>query len=180
MDNYLLLPPCLELEQLSVRLGFTKTLFLNRDFIMISGTPKELLTQAQRAKQKGLQIIYFADEEKKLRFVLEKVPVNIIFGVEKLFAKDSLHYPKGGLDQVLCKIAAGKEKAVGFSFSELLNAVNLPQLLLRMKFNLKLCRKYGVKTVFSNFSRKKEEMRSAKDLEAVFRVFGQKRLSSAG
>ncbi|MEK6845408.1 MAG: hypothetical protein AABY26_01505, partial [Nanoarchaeota archaeon] len=118
MDNYLLFEATPEAEKLSKELGFTRALFLHRDLVVISGTPKELMAQAQRAKQKGLQVLYFAEEEKKMRFVLEKVPVDIILGMEKLFSKDSLHYPKSGLDQVLCKITAEREKAFGFSFSE--------------------------------------------------------------
>lgn len=170
MDNYLLLKPIPEIEELSKQLGFTKTLFLERDLMLISGSLAEMINKAKEAKRKKLLAVCEVEDEKKIRLVLEKVPVDIIMGMEKIFRKDSVHFPKSGLDQVLCKIAAEQGKAFGFSFSEILKAKDRPTLLRRVMFNLKLCQKYNVKVVFSNFSLDKWEMRSAKDLEAFQRI----------
>ncbi|MFH0701899.1 MAG: hypothetical protein V2A62_05700 [Candidatus Woesearchaeota archaeon] len=90
--------------------------------------------------------------------------------MEKIFHKDSPHYPKSGMDQVLAKLAAATGKVLGFSCSELLNAKDKSKLLHRMAFNMGLCKKYNVKIVFGNFSAVKEEMRSAADLEVIKRV----------
>ncbi len=173
MDNYLLLPPSLELEQLSARLGFAQTLFLNRDFVVVSGTPKDILIKTKEAKKKRLMVICRCNDEKILRFVLEKVPIDAVIGMESIFRKDSLHYPKSGLDHILSKIAFEQGKAIGFSFSDMLHAADRGKVLNRMKFNLKLCRKYKLRVIFSNFSSNRAEMRSAKDLEAVFRVLSK-------
>jgi RNase P/RNase MRP subunit p30 len=175
MDNYLLLSPSLEVEQLSARLGFAKTLFLGRDFVLVSGTPKDILIKTKEAKKKKLMVICRCNDEKILRFVLEKVPVDVILGMESIFRKDSLHYPKSGLDHILSKIAFEQGKAVGFSFSALLHAADAGKILNRMKFNLKLCRKYKLQVIFSNFSLAQAEIRSAKDLEAAFRVLSKRK-----
>jgi len=168
MENYLLLPPSLELEELSRGLGFNKTLFLDQDILLVKGNFKEILNQCKLAK--GKKTIYLAENEETLRLVVEKSPVDIIMGMEKIYSKDSLHYPKAGLNQVLGKIGAEKGKVFGFSFSEMLNSKNSSRLMHRMSFNLGVCKKYKVKVVFSNFSRSAQEMRSAADLEAVKRV----------
>ena len=47
----------------------------------------------------------------------------IVFGIEKIHPKDSLHYPKSGLDPVLCKIAADRGKIIGFSFKRRISGI---------------------------------------------------------
>ncbi|MFH0701900.1 MAG: hypothetical protein V2A62_05705 [Candidatus Woesearchaeota archaeon] len=43
MENYLLLPYTTEAEELSKSLGFSKTLFLGRDLVIVKGNPREIL-----------------------------------------------------------------------------------------------------------------------------------------
>lgn len=168
--NYLLMPARTADEQLSVELGFPKTLFLGRDFVEIEGKPKDILTKSAAAKNKKCFSIYKPTSSEMLRFAVEKTPINIIYGLESIHTKDSLHYPRSGLDQVLCKIIKEQEKSVGFSFAEILHSTQRSHLLTRIAFNLKLCRKYKINVIFSNFSREKMEMRSAKDLQAFRNV----------
>ena len=171
MDNIIVMKENTEIESLSKQLGFTRTLFLDKDFILLETTSKkEILDTISRAK--GKPIFYRATDEETLRFVLERTPIKVIFGTEFIAAKDSLHHVRGGLDQVLCKIAAEKGKIIAFSFHDLLQANNKGALLARMKFNIKLCQKYKVKTFFSTFAKSKWELRSVKDLEALWRVMG--------
>ena len=171
MDNVILAKENQEIESLSKEFGFARTLFLDKDFILLeTKSKKEILDTISRAK--GKPIFYRAMDEETLRFVLERTLIKFIFGAEFIAAKDSLHHVRGGLDQVLCKIAAEKGKMMAFSFHDLLQANNKGQLMARMKFNLKLCQKYKVKTFFSTFAQNKWEGRSAKDLEALWRVLG--------
>ena len=104
-----------------------------------------------------------------LRFILEKTAVDMVYGLEMIHPSDSVHYVRGSLDQVLCQIAAAKGKMIGFSFSSLLHSSD-GKLLGRMKQNMKLCKKYKVKMILSNFSVSPEELRSKKDLAAFQRV----------
>lgn len=173
MDNYLLMKKSPDLVAFSNSLGFEKTLFLGEQFVLLeSNSKKELLKKTLEAKQKGLLTIYRVKEEELLRFALEKTPVDVVLGIENIHAKDSVHYVRGGLDQVLCKIAAEQGKIIGFSFAELLNSANPAAWLRRVKANVKLCQKYQVKLLFSTFATAKMELRSSKDLEAFSRILG--------
>ena len=173
MDNIVLMPENEEIEALSRQLGFTRALFPGKDFILLETTSKKEILDAVH-KSKGKPLFYRATDEETTRFVVEKTPLKFIFGLENMNPKDSLHYVRGGLDQVLCKIAAEKGKIIAFSFADLLKAENKGQLLARMMFNIKLCQKYKVKMYFGTFAGQKMELRAAKDLEAVWRVLGGK------
>lgn len=173
--NLVLMKESKEVLELSTSLGFDKILFLEKDFILfIETNKKKLLKDLRNAKKKGLLTVAKAESEELLRYLLEKTPVDIVYSIESINPKDSMHFPRGGLDQVTCKIAAKEGKIIGFSFSELLNYDLKKRALLmnRIRFNNKLCKKYKVKTYFGNFSSKKFEMRSAKDLKAFYSVLG--------
>ena len=116
-------------------------------------------------------VVFRPLSEEMFRFALEKSSVDIVLGVEYLHRKDSVHYLRGGLDPVLCKIAVLKGKTIGFSFSDILNSSDRSRLLARMMFNIRLCRKFGVKMYFGCFG-SSDERRSVKDLEAFWRVLG--------
>lgn len=175
MHNLLLMKKNEELLSLSKELGFSKTLFLGSGFVLVSGdSKKQLLKSIKDGKKKGLMTIYLVKDEEMLRFALEKTSVDMVFGQELINAKDSVHFVRGGLDQITCKIAASQGKIVGFSFSDILGVSGgeRSRLLARMMFNIKLCKKYKVRMFFGNFSLEKMSMRSGKDLEAFFRVLG--------
>ena len=171
MDNYLLYRADPQAQELCKKLGFTKNLFIGSELTLLSAkTEKELLKAVGEAHQKKLITIYRPSSEDMLRFALEKSDVDVVLGMEQLHPKDSMHYVKSGLDQVLCKIAADNDKVIGFSFTDILENSGRAKLLARIMFNIRLCKKYKVKIIFSNFSTELWQMRSAKDLDAVFRV----------
>jgi len=169
MDNYLFLPKRKEYEELSADLGFTKTFFPPGDFVFLEESSKNKLLEKLRKIHKKI-IVYRPATDDLLRFALEKTTVDIFLGVEHLHPKDSVHYLRSGLDQILCTIAAERGKTIAFSFSELLNSPERAKLLARMMFNIKLCQKYKIKMLFSTFTQNKEEMRSAKDLEIFWQT----------
>jgi RNase P/RNase MRP subunit p30 len=104
--------------------------------------------------------------------VLEKFFPDILFDLELSKKRDPLHFRESGLNQVLCSLARKKNAAVGFSFSSMLNSKNKPQMLGRIMQNIRLCRKYRLKTVMASFAKKPIEMRSAHDLMALGIVLG--------
>ena len=162
-----------EVEKLAAELGFTKVHFLDNDFVLLKGkTQKELLKEIDTARNKKLKTVFKADSEDMLRFALERTSVDIVYGMESIHPKDSLHYVRGGLDQILCKLAAEKKKILAFSFAELLDSPDKKRLLARIMFNVKLCKKYKVSIVLCSFANVKEELRSVKDLQALGRVLG--------
>ena len=175
MNNYLLLKKSLELQKLSKELGFTKTFFLDSELVVVKGnTKKELLQEINKVKKKNLMTIYKPNSEEMLRFALERTKVDLIYGMENVNPKDSVHFVRGGLDQITCKIARDNGKKIGFSFSEILNGKDRGKLLARMRLNLKLCKKYNVDIIFGNFSNGNMELRSVKDLASFKSVIEKK------
>ena len=173
MEDYVLMKKSAEIEKLASELGFTKVHFLENDFVVLKGkNPKELLKEIRNARDKKLKTAFKANSEEMLRFALEKMPVDIVYGMELIHSKDSVHFVRGGLDQVLCTLAAEKGKIIAFSFTEILNSSERAKLLARIMFNLKLCRKYRVPIAWGSFASTRMEMRSAKDLQALGRVLG--------
>jgi len=108
------------------------------------------------------------------RYAIEKSNLTIIFGLETIAARDSMHSRNSGLNQVLCKLANKNNVIIGFSFSGILNTdgVTRSQILGRTMQNIRLCRKYKVKTVVASFAEKPYEMRPYHDLKSVFICFG--------
>ena len=172
MDNVLLFPKTPDALTLSSELGFTQTLFAEDVVIITGSNKKEILAKATSSKARGKKVIFIPSDEELLRYALERVPVDIILGVEQIHAKDSVHHVRGGLDQVLCTIAREQGKIIGFSFSSILNSENRVRLLARMRFNIELCKKYKVNIFFGNFSGDRWEIRGKKDLQAFGRVLG--------
>ncbi len=175
MDNYVLLSKDIAVEQESTKLGFSKTFFLGDDFVVVdTSDPKELLRLAGQARNKRKVVIYRPPTEELLRFALEKTSVKGVIGIEQIHPKDNVHAVRGGLDQVLCTIAAEKKKTIYFSFSDMLNSTSRAKFLARMMFNVRLCRKYNLNIGFSTFATGMEELRSARDLGVLWEVLSVK------
>ncbi len=161
-----------EMQEFAQKLGHDKVFFAE-DFVLLRETSKkELLKRIQEAGRRKLMTIYMPESEEMLRFALEKSGVDMVCGLEKINPKDSVHYVRGGLDQVLCAIAAEKGKVIGFSFSDVLHSPERGKLLARVMFNARLCRKYKVKMRLISLASSEREMRSAKDLSAFSRILG--------
>jgi len=108
------------------------------------------------------------------RQVIEKSKANIVFDLGTIATRDSMHHRNSGLNQILCKLANKNNIMIGFSFSSLLNTEGRirSQILGRMMQNIRLCRKYKVKTVIASFAEKPYDLRSCFDLKSVFVSLG--------
>ena len=161
-----------EAQEFAQKLGYSKV-FFSEDFVLLKEkTEKELLKKIREARQRKLRTIYVPESEEMLRFALEKSDIDMICGIEQIHPKDSFHFLRGGLDQVLCVIAANKDKTIVFSFTDALHSSERGKLLARVRSNIKLCRKYKVKMQLISLASSEMEMRSAKDLEAFGRILG--------
>ncbi len=120
-------------------------------------------SQLKQAKKKCPLV--FVKAEGDSRKIAEQKPYAIV-GFEILERKDSLHYRRSGIDQVLAKIMAQNKVAYAFSFSDLLNAPHYMQSIIlgRMRQNIMIARKYGVKVIIASFASEPFMMRSEKDL----------------
>jgi hypothetical protein len=106
---------------------------------------------------------------------------NIVFGFELLEEKEHTHYRKSGLNQVLCKIAADKKVAIGFSFTTILNSYGQKraQLLGRIMQNITFCQKYKTPMKIASFATNPYEMRAPADLTAFFKNLGMQQPEKA-
>jgi len=179
--NFVLLKENAKLNELSQSLGYEKTLFLEHFVLIKAKDHKSCLKEIKVAKKNKLFVVAEASSEEILRFLIEKTSVDMVIGMEKINPRDSVHFPRGAVDQIIAKIARDKKKILGFSFNTLLNAKDSferAKLMNRIRFNLKFCKKYNVKTYFGNFAQRDMEMRSAKDLKSFFMVLGGNSLNS--
>tara|TARA_Y100000310_G_scaffold345757_1_gene469339 strand:+ start:865 stop:1389 length:525 start_codon:yes stop_codon:yes gene_type:complete len=99
---------------------------------------------------------------------------DILMNPEMKCLGDKVHYRVSGLNQVLAKLAKKNDVAVGFGFSFVLNSKGKERarVIGKMKQNVRICRKTGVKMVVCSYANNIKEMRGAKDLIAFARVIG--------
>lgn len=110
--------------------------------------------------------------EERNRKAVENKQVDILLSPERAGKKDRLRQRDSGLNHVLCALARDNNVAIGFNFSDVLNAENLAEVLGRMMQNVRLCRKYKVRMVLASFAKNPWEMRYARDLMAFGQVLG--------
>lgn len=108
----------------------------------------------------------------KDREVIDKSKVDMIFSFEDAVRRDFIHQRASSLNHILCRLAKEKNVIIGFSLSSILNAGNKSVVLGRMVQNIKLCRKFKVKTVIASFAQKPLDMRSNHDMISLFKSLG--------
>jgi len=126
------------------------------------------------SKAKKLSKIVIYKSTGNDRHAIEKSKTNIIFDLETVAARDSMHHRNSGLNQILCRLANKNNIMIGFSFSGILNTdgITKSQILGRMMQNIRLCRKYKVKAAIASFAEKPYDMRPCPDLKSVFISLG--------
>ena len=106
------------------------------------------------------------------RETIAKHKPDIVYGLEQAEEKDYAKSRNSGLDKPTCQFAAKNDVAVAISFSTVLNTERLPQLIGRIQQNLKLCKKYGIKTAIASFAKNPYEMRSPHELKSFLLAIG--------
>ncbi|QQG38683.1 MAG: hypothetical protein HYS32_03710 [Candidatus Woesearchaeota archaeon] len=96
------------------------------------------------------------------RSFFESKKTEIITNLENHEKKDYLNQKNSGLDQVLCKLAKKNKIAIAFNLPLILK--NQPEILGRIKQNIKLCRKYKIPMVLVSFAKDYLDMRNPTDL----------------
>ena len=126
--------------------------------------------KVQQCKKKAELVLVQSSPDD--RFVIEKTKADVVFGFEAITAKDRTHERVSGLNHILCRFASQTGKKLAFDFNMVLQGKNKARFIGRMKQNIKLCRKYKVKTVIASFAKAPLEMRSPKDLQSFFVILG--------
>jgi len=147
-------------------------LWLCRALFVSSPTPSEVQKLAQRAQSMGAFCLVQARDDAFNRFVLEKTAASVLVDPEQAHASDHLHFRRGGLDQVLCRIAAARGKAFARSLPALLTARNRPLLLGRALQNIRFCQRKHVPYGLVSFAETPAGMRGAHDLRSLSLILG--------
>jgi len=170
-------------------LGFDKVFFLESfekasgkaDMLLISAnSPRELTRKIAKAvgKHKDKTIVVLGSNDDVNRTALESKQVDVLLSPEHARKYDFTHYRNSGLNQVLCKIAAKNNKAIGINFNEIKKAKAKAESkekalkLGRIMQNIRLCLKYNVKMLLASFSSKPVDMANALDLLSFARAIG--------
>jgi len=189
-----------EFFDMAEKLSITSLCFLytTKKFTVLSNAEKEKFQK--EAKAKGITLLFgiLADDWKAfdkikkeeyvfavskpsgafptapLEEVFKKRKLDAVFGLESLERKDSLHYRRSGLNQVLCSIAKTSNISIAFSFSEILSISGMlrSQFLGRINQNIMLCRKYKAPALIASFASSPYQMRTHHDLANFFSVLG--------
>ena len=106
------------------------------------------------------------------REIIEKSSPDLVFSLEEHTKKDFMHQRGSGLNHIMCKLMHDNNIAIGFSLSSILNSEKKHLILGRIIQNIKLCRKYKVKTIIASFTEKSFEMRSPHDAKSLFLKLG--------
>jgi RNase P/RNase MRP subunit p30 len=101
--------------------------------------------------------------------VLEQSKADLVFGLENSSRKDFMHQRASGLNHTISKLARDKNIIIGFSLNQILKFNDPSVILGRISQNIRICRKYNVKTIFASFAKDPFMMRGPKDLATFFK-----------
>lgn len=107
-------------------------------------------------------------DEIKIRNKIENNKYQMLLNPHKVKKQDHLHFRRGGLNQVICKILKKKNIIVAFS----INKIITPQEIGRVKQDIKLCKKYKVRVAIITLATNKYEMRNIDDLISFCKLLG--------
>jgi RNase P/RNase MRP subunit p30 len=114
--------------------------------------------------------IVIAKASENSRDVIARYMPNVAYDLELSAQKDFAKARNSGLDKAICQFANKNSVLVAVSFSNILNSS--AQLIGRVKQNIKLCKKYKVKTMIGSFAKEPYAMRSPHELKAVLLSLG--------
>lgn len=128
--------------------------------VLIAALPK-----GKAIKRPAFADHLFAQGEKPRQFI-ERPGVSLVYDTESSHPRKFMHHRGSGLNQVLCRMAAEKETAIGFNLSRILMAkpVERSRLMGCMRQNIHLCRKYKVMMRLASFARNPFLMRAPHDV----------------
>ncbi|MCS7134605.1 MAG: hypothetical protein NZ889_01985, partial [Candidatus Pacearchaeota archaeon] len=105
------------------------------------------------------------------RRALEHTKVSALVSPEFSRSEDFLYQRNSGLNHVLCRIANENKKMIIFRMKDFSGTKeNKASFFGKLIQNLKLCRKYKVNYLLTNFSSKKDEILHAKQLTSLEQI----------
>ncbi len=125
-------------------------------------------------KKLGLFNLFAYDSFKDLRFFVEKSKVDMFYNIELSKDYDFNFQRNSGMDHVITRFLAEKQKVYGVNFNSLIkssNFYNRSRILGRMEQNVRLCNKYGAKVVVFSGASYPWEIRSYSALRSFANLF---------
>ncbi len=110
------------------------------------------------------------DAKKAVKLML---PYGII-NAELIHAKDSVHFIKSGIDDVMAKEMAQKKIAIVFNLNLLINADSAKRALIirRMKENMKKAVKFNVPVLFASCAKNRYELFNGQQIKEWAKYLG--------
>lgn len=113
-------------------------------------------------------IIVVAQDDDFNRKMIEYGKFDVLLGVENLKAKNSLRHLNSGFNHILARAATKNKVSLGIDLNtiRLLEKKDKPLILEKIRQNLKVCKKAGVKIKLLNIKDKKDAFAFLISLEA--------------
>jgi len=172
-----------EFIKIAEKLGYKKIIFLYTSEKSVSQIKSEKIkTEFGVITTKGGKGKYptFMQSGENDQKIVENNPPNVLFELEQKAEKDYIHQRASGLNNVICTFAQKNNVVVCFSFKQILKSYKTKraQIMGRIMQNIKLCRKHKVRMAIASFATNPYEIRSQKDLQALFELLGMHQTES--
>jgi len=136
---------------------------------------KDITKSARRALDAGADLVYVAGGSDEVnRQAVECWEVDVLLHPEKGAEKDFMDAKNSGLDAVMAKMMAEKGIMLGIVLADILEVSGgkRVQTLGRIRQNLMLSKKYGIKVVYCSGAKNEYDLRGPKDVSALFGLLG--------
>lgn len=107
---------------------------------------------------------------KGTRHNVDRYKYKLHYDFEHLQRKDSMHYRRSGMNQVIGKIMKEKEKMYIINYAKILTSKNPHVILGKIELNLKIARKYGFDVAIASMAKKPRHLRSKEQLQALIKM----------
>lgn len=154
------------LKEFSKAEEIKKYKFTNIGLLVKVRSKKDLIRAIQLKSLVKLIVAVSNGEEEINRIILSSKGIDYAFGLATATGKDHTHYRRGGVNQVLAKLAKENRIAYGLGMNEYTSLDIKKRIILlgRWIFNSKIFRKYSVPVELFSLASKPEEMKSKSEL----------------
>lgn len=161
------------LENKSRLLGI-EPVCLDESLIIKTDNLGEMMKKVSSFHSKKLPVIVLGSTDEINRKAVEDKRVAVLLSPENSRKKDFIHWKNSGLNDVLCRLAARNNVAIGISASSVASCTGKERALRlgRIMQNVKVCRKCKTKILLASFARNENELFSPYELKSFGAVLG--------
>ncbi|MFP4567932.1 MAG: hypothetical protein ACLFN8_03225 [Candidatus Woesearchaeota archaeon] len=108
---------------------------------------------------------------------LENKYITHIYDLESLEEKDNHHYRRSGMNQAIAKKIKEQDKTIIIALEQIITNKEPHKLIGRVQQNLELIRKYTLKVAIASMAEKPENIRPAKEIQALIKTLGYEEIA---